>query len=228
VQPVGSAFGRALSTAIAERVRNRVYRVLPTSPRLKGRSFLRVRDNGLDKIEQFKRFQDAGISCPPWTTDAAQVAALGCETIFARKLINSTGGQGIVEFGKGDPVPSAPLYTGYIPKRAEYRFHVYDGQVIDIQQKRKRSGVQADFKVRNLENGFVYCRDDVSPPDGASDLAIGAVKALDYLYGAVDLIFNEKRGQCYVLEVNSRPGLEGSTPEKYAEAVINSFKLERK
>jgi D-alanine-D-alanine ligase-like ATP-grasp enzyme len=44
----------------------------------------------------------------------------------------------------------------------------------------------------------------------------------------VDLVYNEKRNQCYVLEVNSRPGLSGTTLDNYCEALINTFKLTRK
>ena len=63
---------------------------------------------------------------------------------------------------------------------------------------------------------------------GAADLAINAVKAVGYKYGAVDLIYNEKRNQCYVLEVNSRPGLMGTTLDRYADALIDMYNLERK
>ena len=124
----------------------------------------------------------------------------------------------------------APLYTEYIPKKSEYRFHVFGGEVIDVQQKRKKRGFEStrDTRIRNVNNGYVYCRDGINPPNGAADLAIRAVAACGYEYGAVDLIYNEKRDQCYVLEVNSRPGLMGTTLEKYAEALINMYNLRSK
>ena len=83
-------------------------------------------------------------------------------------------------------------------------------------------------RVRNVSNGYVYCRDNLNPPADASGLAIRAVAACGYEYGAVDIIYNEKRNQCYVLEVNSRPGLMGTTLDKYSEALIKKYQLMRK
>jgi glutathione synthase/RimK-type ligase-like ATP-grasp enzyme len=156
---------------------------------------------------------------------------LGSKTIFARTLINATNGRGIVEFELGDVAPRAPLYTAYVPKKAEYRFHIFDGKVIDIQQKKKARDFDADTRdtrIRNMHNGYVYCRDGVAPPNGSADLACRAVASLGYRYGAVDVIYNEKRNCCYVLEVNSRPGLMGTTVEKYAEALITAHDLDKK
>ncbi|WP_212636674.1 hypothetical protein, partial [Salmonella enterica] len=86
--------------------------------------------------------------------------------------------------------PHAPLYVEYIPKKAEYRYHVFNGQVIDVQQKKKKRGFESerDTRVRNVHNGYVYCRGDITPPSGAADLAVRAVQALGYQYGAVDII----------------------------------------
>jgi hypothetical protein len=229
VNPVGSKFAKGLQAAIREKVTNKVFRQLPG--RIKaGRSRFMVTAQPLDKIQQFRRFTDAGVQCPKWTTDVSKIGELDAKTVFARTLINSTNGRGIVEFdvGVGEP-PRAPLYTAYIPKKAEYRVHVLGGSAIDVQQKRKKKGVEErDTRIRNLHNGYVYCRDGIVLPEGAADLAVRAVAALGYEYGAVDLIYNEKRNQCYVLEVNSRPGLMGSTLENYANALINKYELRRK
>jgi hypothetical protein len=252
VDPVGSKFAKALQVALQSKVVNSVYRrltpkvVAARAPLLsrkgnvlrQGRSsYTRehfwVTTQPLNKVEQFGRFQQQQVSCPKFTTDRNRLDELESKTIFARTLINSTNGRGIVEFNleDGGAVPQAPLYVAYVPKKAEYRFHVFGGQVIDVQEKRKKREFDADdrnTRVRNVNNGYVYCRDNVSPPAGAADLAVRAVDACGYKYGAVDLIYNEKRNQCYVLEVNSRPGLMGTTLDKYADALINMYNLERK
>jgi D-alanine-D-alanine ligase-like ATP-grasp enzyme len=44
----------------------------------------------------------------------------------------------------------------------------------------------------------------------------------------VDIIYNRQRNQHYVLEVNTRPGLTGTTLTRYVAAIINSFNLEKK
>ena len=229
VQPVGSKFAKALQAAIKTMVRNRVYRALPHRVR-RGRSQFSVTTQPLNKIEQFNAFKLNNVNAPAFTTDPRAVDTLGSKTIFARQLINATNGRGIVEFQLGDVVPRAPLYTAYIPKKAEYRVHVMGGQVIDVQQKKKRKEFDndRDTRIRNLHNGYVYCRGDIDLPGMAADLAVRAVMAVGYLYGAVDIVYNEKRDQCYVLEVNSRPGLMGTTLERYAAAIVRAYNLWRK
>lgn len=230
VRPLGSKFAKALQSALKEKVVNKVYRVLPQRLR-EGRSHFQITQNPLNKVEQFERFRQSQVSCPQFATSSEEARNLNCKTLFARTLINSTNGRGIVEFERSDAVyPRAPLYTEYIPKKAEYRFHVFGGKVIDIQQKKKKREFDdnRNTRIRNLNNGYIYCRDNVVPPDGAATLAVNAVNALGYQYGAVDIIYNEKRNQCFVLEVNSRPGLMGTTLNNYVEALITTFNLQKK
>ena len=226
VNPLASKFAKALQSAIQPQVVDKVVR---TRFPKQGRSFT-VIYNPLNKVKQFNAFTSHNIACPKYTVNSDEVGQLG-RTVFARTLINSTNGRGIIEFDtQAGRSPAAPLYTEYIPKKAEYRVHVFNGKVIDVQEKRKRRGFSDDrnTRIRNVNNGYVYCRDGLTPPDGIADLAIRAVAAVGYLYGAVDIIYNEKRNQCYVLEVNSRPGLSGTTLEKYCEAILNTFNLVRK
>ena len=41
--------------------------------------------------------------------------------------------------------------------------------------------------------------------------------------GAVDIIWNELENKCYVLEINTAPGLEGTTLVKYTEAILKEI-----
>ena len=250
--PTGSLFAKTLQNGLKAKVKNSVFRretpkTVQAKPAIISRrgnvlraavpGFVRkhfvVTPKTLNKVEQFRQFVAAGVSCPKHATDPNAVTRndLG-RVVFARTLINSTNGRGIVEINLEDEnnvIPHAPLYTEYIPKKAEYRVHVFNGKVIDIQQKKKKRGVEErDTRIRNIQNGYVYTRNDVVPPDGIGALAIAAVNAVGYSYGAVDIIYNEKRNQCYVLEVNSRPGLMGTTLEKYVEALVETYELERK
>jgi hypothetical protein len=216
-----SKFAKAIQQGLRELTNERVLRTTKQKPR----SFV-VTPNSLNKIEQLNRFREAAISCPGFCTSADIVPTLGSATVFARRLVNSTNGRGIIEFTVGEePTPDAPLYTAYIPKKSEYRVHVLNGEVIDVQQKKKKRGFEStrNTRIRNLNNGYVYCRDDIAPPAGLANLAISAVAALGYTYGAVDIIYNEKRNQCFVLEVNSRPGLTGTTLLKYCQAILKGI-----
>ena len=138
VNPVGSKFAKALQQGLV----NKGYKITRCSPtkgddhQRKGRKVFRITPQTLNKVQQFQRFAAAGVSCPAAVTSVDQLDSLEAKTIFARTLTNSTGGKGIVEFEwpNASP-PAAPLYTAYIPKKAEYRVHVFNGEVIDIQQK---------------------------------------------------------------------------------------------
>jgi RimK-like ATP-grasp domain len=216
-----SKFAKAIQQGLKELTNERVLRTTKQKPR----SFV-VTPNSLNKIEQFTRFASMGVPSPASCTQPSDVNKLPGRSIFARTLVNSTNGRGIIEFEKEDGVvPNAPLYTEYIPKKSEYRVHVLNGEVIDVQQKKKKRGFESarNTRIRNLNNGYVYCRDDIAPPDGIANLAISAVAALGYTYGAVDIIYNEKRNQCFVLEVNSRPGLTGTTLTKYCQAILKGI-----
>ena len=237
VQPVGSGFAKALQQELRKKVVNKIYRVdhargAALVRRFPRNSLFQVTPQTLNKVQQFNAFTAANVSCPRFATTLEAARQIDCRVLFARTLTNSTGGRGIVEFERDSAdAPRAPLYTEYIPKKAEYRVHVFSGQVIDIQQKKKRREFNQDnrdTRIRNLSNGYIYSRDGIVPPDGLSDLAIRAVSAVGYSYGAVDIIFNERRNACYVLEVNSRPGLMNTTLERYSEALINQFNLTRK
>ncbi len=216
-----SKFAKAIQQGLQALTTERVLRTTKQKPR----SFV-VTPNSLNKIEQLQRFSNASISCPLFAISRSGARQLGVNVLFARTRINSTNGRGIIEFNAEDEhYPPAPLYTEYIPKKSEYRVHVLNGEVIDIQQKKKKRGFEStrNTRIRNLNNGYVYCRDDIAPPDGLANLAVSAVAALGYTYGAVDIIYNQKMDKCFVLEVNSRPGLSNTTLMFYAKAIIKQL-----
>lgn len=224
VNPIGSKFAKALQQGLKALnvVALRCSTQKAVQHKQKNRKVFYITQNVLDKIQQFNAFKTHEVSCPPFTTNPDEVGNLPGKDVMARTLINSTNGKGIVEFEKqSGVVPWAPLYTAYIPKKAEYRVHVMNGKVIDVQQKRKKRQFEGtrDTRVRNVANGYVYTRDNIVAPEDLQDLAINAVKACGYAYGACDIIYNEKQNKCFVLEVNSRPGLMGTTLENYAHAI---------
>ena len=217
-----SAGLKALANKLSEKVGYRVYRVLPT--RVRNRISAQFM-GGIDKVVQFTKFHQAGLSSPRFVTNLGDVGNIDSRLVVARTLTNSSEGKGIVIFEKGTTPPNAPLYTEYIPKKKEFRVHVWDLQVFDVAEKRKRRGFdqERNTQVRNTANGYVFCREGVAEPAGLRELAVSAVSALGRSYGAVDIIWNEKQDKCYVLEVNSRPGMEGQTVDKYADAILRSI-----
>jgi hypothetical protein len=176
-----------------------------------------------NKLLTFNKLKEADVSIPQFTTKrsvANEWIGSGV-TVLERHSLTGSRGNGIV-LSQGHEVSEAPLYVYYIPKKAEYRVHVFKEEVIDVQQKRKSKSYEGtvDTKIRNHGNGWVFCRDNVSPNPAVTSSAVAAIKALGLDFGAVDVIWNEKQQKAYVLEVNTAPGLEGTTLEKY----VNAFK----
>jgi len=181
---------------------------------------VRLASNKLLTFSQWRRFE---VSCPEWTTDydtALEWLDSG-HTVFARTLTRAHSGLGIVIARSPEELVDAPLYTKYIKKKKEFRVHVFRNQVIDLQEKRRSTNSPAsDFLIRNHANGFVFCRDDIIEPTDLRATALSAVAALGLDFGAVDIIYNAHYDKCYALEVNTAPGLEGTTLESYSKAII--------
>ena len=124
---------------------------------------------------------------------------------------------------RGRVLVNAPLYTRYVKKADEYRVHVFDGEVIDVQKKRKRQEVpneEVDYQIRNHNTGWVFCREGVECPSIVLQSSIRAVSVLDLDFGAVDVGYNVEGGSCFVYEVNTAPGIEGSTLDSYYNAIL--------
>ena len=181
----------------------------------------------------FQKLKDIeGVRIPEFTTDrniAYDWLRKDGVAVVVRTKLNGHSGDGIVLVSdKDSEIPAAPLYVKYIKKEKEFRVHVAFGEVIDVQEKRKRKDLPEDFatnyQVRNHQTGWVYCREDIQEPTGLRDMAIRAVLELGLDFGAVDLIYNVKRNEVYVLECNTAPGLEGSTVDRYAEAFVKEIR----
>ena len=176
-----------------------------------------------NKLSAFRRLAVNDVPIPDFTTEVEEANEWlkNGHAVVCRRLLRASGGKGIHIIGPDDAgLVQAPLYVKYIKKAEEYRVHVFNKKVIDVQQKKARKGVEeVNYKIRNHENGWVFCREEISPPDEALSIAVDAVNALGLDFGAVDIIYNKHYDKCYVLEVNTAPGLEGSTLGKYVQAI---------
>jgi glutathione synthase/RimK-type ligase-like ATP-grasp enzyme len=177
-----------------------------------------------DKFKALDQMSRRGVQVVPFTNDyhVALTQWDDQRTIVVRHKLNGHSGEGIELIDPGDDLPKAPLYTQYVKKKEEYRFHVCNGGTFHVQRKARRLETpddEVDWKVRNHRNGFIYQQENVEVHGKAHDLAIEAVDALDLDFGAVDIIYNEKKDEYYVLEVNTAPGLFGTTLQKYAETL---------
>lgn len=190
-------------------------------------------ERAVDKLQTFEYFKEYDVSHPEWTRDRNEAYSWleGGSMVFARTQLRSHSGRGIVIMDPEHPDTweiSAQLYVKYVPKKYEYRVHVMKGVVIDTQRKGLREELRGseniNFKVRNLANGFVYVRNDGHiVPDIVLSTGVAAVNALGLDFGAADVIYNERQEKAYALEVNTAPGLAGTTVGSYVDALATYF-----
>lgn len=178
-----------------------------------------------NKLSSFNKFKENNVSCPDFSTKKEDALSwLKTSGVFARTVLNGHSGEGIISVAKGaTELPDAPLYVKYKPKNKEYRVHVCQGEVIDVQEKRRRTNFteKVNNQIRSFKNGWVFCREDVVVGSGLMNEANKAVKALGLDFGAVDIIYNGHEDKYYVLEVNTAPGMEGETMFTYVCSFLN-------
>ncbi len=176
-----------------------------------------------NKLHFFREFQGHPVvKTPEFTTNAEEAEeylSLG-KTLFARTVLTGHSGQGIVVITPEDELIDAPLYTLQFPTKREYRVHVVNGSVIDVTQKKKRRDTEVNMDIRNYDGGWVFARNDIEqPPEEALTMAIAGVTDLGLDFGACDVLVSEDN-RVVICEINTAPGIEGTTLEKY----INAFK----
>ena len=180
-----------------------------------------------NKLNTFLEFRTKSFTdVPDWTTNPSEAQHwldLGLKT-YCRRQLSSHSGNGIVICNDGDRLVSAPLYTLHTKHKHEYRVHVFKDNVIDVQMKRKRNGALGGSGIRNHSNGWVYARAEILPPEELLSSACKAVNLLGLDFGAVDIGHRLIDNKFFVFEVNTAPGLEGTTLDKYAKAIYNYYR----
>ena len=161
---------------------------------------------------------------PEWTTEieTARSWARDGRRVVVRRILNGHEGRGIEIHTEADAIPQAPLYTRYIPKDGEFRVHIVGGSIIDLQKKVLRRDVDrqgVNRQIRNTANGYVFARDGFETPEDIKTQALLAVRASGLDFAAADVIWNERRQQAFVLELNTAPGIVGTTVRNYATAL---------
>lgn len=181
--------------------------------------------DAINKWHTFEVLTAHGVNTPEWTTDihVAIEWMKDEQLVVCRHILTGNSGEGIelVDVTQGDKLPPAPLYVKYKKKKHEFRVHVFNGTVIDICQKRKRRDWHDDIntKIRNIDSGWIFARDDLVIPDDLKEQAVLAVGALGLDFGAVDIIWNQRENKSYVLEVNTAPGLMQTSLARYTQAI---------
>lgn len=145
--------------------------------------------------------------------------------VYCRTLLRGSQGRGITVAHNAQELVNAPLYVKGVPYDKEYRLHVLNGVVIDYVMKRKmrserreEEGIVLNEEIRNHDNGYIFARSDVEISEKMREAAILSCSSLGLSFGAVDLI-TDPYGNPFVIEVNTAPGLEGTTVKRYADGI---------
>lgn len=220
---LGSNSLKALQEGLSTKLGYKVFRSSSPKP---NRNNL-VYGDCKDKLFQYQWFQANEVPALPFTTsveECKQWLKKG-QTVFARTLTRASEGKGIVVLeGEQVSVVPARVYTLYRKKKKEFRVHVFKGQVVHVLEKRKKAGYEKDrdTRIRNTANGYVFCSDGVVEPVGLRELALAASKVTDSDFRGVDIGFNEKLNELFVIEVNSAPGIQGTNVDRYIEVITNA------
>ncbi len=167
---------------------------------------------------------DAGdmlVNIPAFATTPDGGRALAANgLVVERHKLQGHSGEGIVIVEDAAGITNCPLYVQYINKISEFRVHVIGGEVCLTQRKVKRADIDADevnWKVRNHAGGFIFQQNGIEVPPQVHEQALSVMEVVGLDFGAVDVIFNQKKAEAYVLEVNTAAGLMGTTGDMYAE-----------
>ena len=153
------------------------------------------------------------------------------ERLLVRTSLTGTQGRGIYVYsrdgtewssmfdfeGAGD-VTFVKVFGRNPQHVTEYRVHVMGGQVIDFVQKKRRRDYEGrpNPYIRSHANGWIFAREEVELPEVAYSAATRATAALGLDFGGVDLGVC-RDGRVCVYEINTAPGLEGTTLRRYAD-----------
>lgn len=218
----GSQSAKRVAQALSEKLGYKVFRTTKALTKTKQLSY----GHGVDKIAQYKWFTAQGIPALEFTTkqDEAWAWTNTGHVVFGRKLLTASCGKGIVVFEPGivnHAMSGCPVYTKYKKKKREFRVHVFKDKVVRVVEKKLRSGWDGprESKIRNLANGYVFCSCE-NEPSGIRELAVHAAKVVGSDFKGVDIGYNEKNNELFVIEVNSAPGIEGQNIQAYVNAIL--------
>lgn len=180
-----------------------------------------------NKLKELEVLRDAGIAVPDFIRMGSKLEswAKGKYPILLRNLHHAQGRDIVIVKAEREldreTAGNKDFAIQYINKIAEFRAHVCGDKVVLV-TKKVAIDSKADKMICNHGRGWKQCtyergRDFYRK---VADIAIPAIKAAHYDFGAVDIIIDNK-GKAYVLELNAAPGL---VVENRIDAYMSYFK----
>ena len=181
-----------------------------------------------DKLATFQTLANEDVSIPDFHTSKSELEE--GKTYLARTTLFGHSGEGI-HVGTSEDLPSAPLYSEYIPKVAEYRAIMVGSTIVDFKKKKRKASprdaednvieetrINHDEHVWNLDGGYIMARSGIAHPEGLQSLCVDTMSAIGLSYAALDII-EDADGELYLLEANTMFGLEGTTTQLFGDAL---------
>jgi len=173
-----------------------------------------------NKLLTLLALEDKGVPHVEFTTEPliAETWVLDGHRVFCRTILRGKKGNGIVIARNVDELVDAPLYTKDYPKDREFRVHVFNNEVIDyVQKKRRNNALHAgavNEDIRNHGRGWIFAHNNIYRSKLVRNVGLSAVSAVGLDFGAVDIlatVVGNKVVEAVVCEVNSAPGMSSPT-----------------
>jgi hypothetical protein len=182
-----------------------------------------------NKIKTFNKLSEAGLSLfvPDFFIDKHEAIRNNRYPIYCRTLVCSSEGRGTVVAYSEEEVVDAPLYTIGVECLREVRLHIFKGSLISAQQKKRISSVRMTAEgfqgindaIRNSAGGWIFARQGVVIPESVKNVAIRAANAVGVDMCAIDILCT--LGNPCILDINTAPGITGTTVEHYRDSILN-------
>lgn len=178
----------------------------------------------VNKYNAFRKFRENNVKCPKFWENYDDIFKEGLFPVLGRKFCHKQGND-IIYIGGcesyEEDAKECDFFVELKDKKDEYRVHVVKGNVVTVCKKVPREGMEQDDMIRSFKRGWKHITYN---PNGymqrpLRELAVKAVEAIEYDFGAVDIIVDNDNVP-WVLEVNSAPSLEEIRIKQYAEKIL--------
>jgi hypothetical protein len=195
-----------------------------------------------NKLWEMKRLRDHGVRTVPFDVQFKDAVARAWDDLRAKgkraalfgRLKNHSQGKDIFPFELTEDSREKQLaveckkkrdfWTQVVPRVAEFRVHAFCRRVDHAAEKVPISEEARAALIWNQKNCTYEYSNPV--PEAAKNIAIDAVAEYGLDFGAVDVL-QDVNGDCYVLEVNLRPGLNEDMVIYYATKMAEAAKAVR-
>jgi len=148
---------------------------------------------------------------------------------FARTKLTGHSGEGIVILREQRDITDeirtkCKLFTKNFHKTHEYRVYVMGEEIFHASSKHKSSRVGFhDEHVWTHNNGYVYCFKKVKLPAPVEELVREFIQMTLLKFFAIDILYNKNTREAKIVEVNTAPGMEGTTLERFIDKLKAAY-----